>query len=57
MGLVFRTQIDIFKGILKKLKIQNYNEMMQLERKQIENVSNLRKYGIKLKTTNVVELE
>ncbi len=56
MGLVFRTQTDAFKKIIKKLKVQNYEEMMKLERKDIENCVNLRNYGIKLKTTNVVEL-
>lgn len=56
MGLVFRTQTDAFKKIIKKLKIKNYSEMMSLERKQIEECVNLRNYGIKLKTTNVVEL-
>ena len=56
MGLLFRTKIDAFKKIIKKLKIQNYEEMMNLDRKQIEECVNLRNYGIKLKTTNVVEL-
>ena len=56
MGLIFRTYADIFKKILKKLKPADYNEYMQLTRKQIEPVVDLRKYGIKLKTTNVVEL-
>ncbi len=56
MGLIFRTQTDVFKGLLKRLKIKNYEEMMNLERKQIESTTNLRKFGIKLKTTNVVEL-
>lgn len=56
MGLIFRTHADVFKKIVKKLKIKNYEEYMKLERKQIEPVIDLRKYGIKLKTTNVIEL-
>ena len=56
MGLIFRTHADVFKKILKKLKPKDYTEYMQLERKDIEPIVDLRKYGIKLKTTNVVEL-
>ena len=56
LGLVFRTNTEAFKKILKKLKPKNYEEYMQLKRKQIEPIVDLRKYGIKLKTTNVIEL-
>lgn len=56
MGLIFRTHADVFKKIIKKLKVKNYEEYMALERKQIEPIVDLRKYGIKLKTTNVVEI-
>ena len=57
LGLVFRTNTEAFKKIVKKLKPANYEEYMSLERKQIEPIIDLRRYGIKLKTTNVVELE
>jgi len=56
LGLVFRTNTEAFRKIIKKLKPKNYAEYMALERKQIEQVINLRKYDIKLKTTNVIEL-
>ncbi len=57
MGLILRTHTDTFKHILKKLNIQNYEALMKLEREDIENVANLKKYGIFLKTTNVVEID
>ena len=56
MGLVFRTHLDLFKSILKKLKVKDYPSYMNLERNEIESVVDLRKNGIKLKTTNVIEL-
>ncbi|MBW2996028.1 hypothetical protein KY332_01875 [Candidatus Woesearchaeota archaeon] len=57
LGLVFRTNTEAFKKIIKKLKPASYEDYMALERKHIESIVDLRKYGIKLKTTNVVELE
>jgi len=48
MGLVFRTHIDTFKKILKKLKPKNYQEYMQLQREQIEKAEDLKRRGIKL---------
>jgi len=57
LGLVFRTNTEAFKRIVKKLKPKNYEEYMDITREQIERILDLRKYGIKLKTTNVVELD
>ena len=57
MGLVYRTHIDTFNFLIRKLKLKNYQEFMAITRKQIEELVNLKKYGIFLKTTNVVELE
>ena len=57
MGLIFRTHTDTFHFILRQLKLKNYEEFMDITRKQIEKLVNLKKYGIFLKTTNVVELE
>ncbi len=57
MGLIFRTHVNTFKLILKKLKPKDYEEYLKLTRKQIESVTDLRKAGIYLKTTNIVELE
>jgi len=49
--------MDTFRFIIKNTKVKNYQEMMKLDRKQIEKVTDLKKYGIVLKTTNVVELD
>ena len=57
LGLIFRTNTDVFKKIMKKLKPKSYEEYLAITRKQIEPIVNLRKYGIRLKTTNVVELD
>ncbi len=57
MGLVYRTHIDTFHFLLRQIKPKNYEEFMQINRKQVEKLVNLKKYGIFLKTTNVVELE
>ncbi|MBD3354973.1 hypothetical protein GF361_03230 [Candidatus Woesearchaeota archaeon] len=57
IGLVFRTNTKAFKRLIKKLKPKDYSEYMKITRKQVESAFDLRKYGIKLKTTNVVELE
>jgi len=56
MGLIFRTNVSTFKQILKKLKPKSYEEYMKLERKQIESAADLKKAGIYLKTTNVIDL-
>lgn len=57
MGLIFRTHIDTFHFLLRKIQPKNYGEFMNITRKQIEELVDLKKYGIFLKTTNVVELE
>ncbi|MEA2037221.1 MAG: hypothetical protein U9O94_06935 [Nanoarchaeota archaeon] len=57
MGLVYRTHVDTFQFLIRKLAPKNYTEFMEATRKDIEKLVNLKKYGIFLKTTNVVELE
>ena len=57
MGLIFRTHIDTFHFLLRKVTPKNYPEFMNITRKQVESLVNLKKYGIFLKTTNVVELD
>jgi len=57
MGLIFRTHIDTFHFLLRKIQPKNYQEFIDITRKQVEKLVNLKKYGIFLKTTNVVELE
>lgn len=57
IGFILRTHINTFKAIIKQLKIKNFQEMMKLERKDIEKSFDLKKYGIVLKTTNIVEID
>jgi hypothetical protein len=57
MGLIFRTHIDTFHFLIRKVQPQNYMDFMKIDRKSIEKLVNLKKYGIFLKTTNVVELD
>ena len=57
MGLVLRTHTDTFKFIIRTLKLESYQQMMDLTRENIENTVNLKKHGIFLKTTNIVEIE
>lgn len=57
MGLVYRTHIDTFHFLLRKIIPKNYEEFMAIDRKQVEKLVNLKKYGIFLKTTNVIEID
>jgi len=57
IGLILRTHVNTFKYIVKKLNIANYEALMNLKREDIEKVVDLKKYGILLKTTNVVNIE
>ena len=57
MGLIYRTHIDTFQFLIRKVDPQNYEEFMNITRKDVEKLVNLKKYGLYLKTTNVVELE
>ena len=43
MGLILRTHADTFKFLIKNLKVGNYEEMMKLERKDIEKLADLKK--------------
>ena len=49
MSLILRTHMDTFTFLLKKLKIKNYEELMNVSRKEIEEVTDLKKNGIILK--------
>ncbi|MBW2975721.1 hypothetical protein KY366_08435 [Candidatus Woesearchaeota archaeon] len=57
MGIIFRTHIDTFHFVLRKMGPKNYQDFLGITRKEVEKLVNLKKYGIFLKTTNVVELE
>lgn len=57
MGNLFRTHIDTFHFVLRKLKPADYEEYMKIDRKTLDKLVDFAKIGVKIKTTNVVELE
>lgn len=57
MGLILRTHADTFRHVVKKLELKNYEDLLNVKRKKVEEIVDLKKKGIFLKTTNVVELE
>tara|TARA_B100000315_G_C14318106_1_gene469502 strand:- start:290 stop:556 length:267 start_codon:yes stop_codon:yes gene_type:complete len=57
LGKVMRTHIDTFRFLLRKIKPESYVAFMAISREDIEKHISLKKIGIKLKTTNVVELD
>jgi len=57
MGLLLRTHMNSFQFALKKLKIKNYAEFMEITREQLEEIINFKKIKVKLETTNVVFLD
>lgn len=52
MGLILRTHIDTFTFLVRKLKIENYEGFMNVSRKEIEKVTDLKKNGIILKNNS-----
>ena len=56
MGLILRTHTDTFRYIVKTLKVPNYEALLKLTRQDVEKITDLKKYGIQLKTTNFVKL-
>jgi hypothetical protein len=57
MGLVYRTHIDTFHFLIRRLKPVNYAEFLNISREQIEKTADLKKAGVKFKTTNVVRID
>lgn len=57
MGLLLRTHMNTFQFVLRKLAIKNYEEFITITRKQLEGIIDFRKIGVKLDTTNVIELD
>ena len=57
MGLIYRTHIDTFHFLIRKLKPKDYRGYMKIDRKDIEDNADLKKAGIKLPTTNVIRIE
>jgi hypothetical protein len=57
MGLIYRTHIDTFHFLLRKLKPKDYSAYLKITRKQIEEKADLKKAKIKFPTTNVVRID
>ncbi|MCK5283842.1 MAG: hypothetical protein KAK00_10675 [Nanoarchaeota archaeon] len=57
MGLVYRTHIETFHFLIRNIKPEDYEAYMKITRKQIEELADLKKAGVKFRTTNIVELE
>lgn len=57
MGNLFRTHINTFNFVLRKVKPEDYESYMKIERKTLDKLVNFAKIGVKIKTTNIVELE
>lgn len=57
MGLIYRTHMDTFHSLIRRMKPLNYESYMQITRKQIESFADLKNAGIKFKTTNVIGLK
>ena len=49
MGLILRTHMDTFKFLVRNLKINNYKELIDVRREEIEKAADLKKHGIFLK--------
>ena len=49
--------MNTFQFVLRKLAIKNYEEFITITRKQLEGIIDFRKIGVKLDTTNVIELD
>ena len=57
MGKVQKTHINTFRFLMRKLQPENYESFMDITNEQILEKVNVKKLGIKLKTTNVIEIE
>jgi hypothetical protein len=49
MGLILRTHMDTFNFLIRNLKINNYEELINIKQEKIEKAADLKKYGIVLK--------
>lgn len=57
MALVFRTHKDTFSFLLRKLPVKSFEEYLRVTRRDIERTADLKKAGVRFKTTNVVMIE
>ena len=48
MGLILRTHMDTFNLLVRKLKINNYKELIEVRREEIEKVVDLKQHGIEI---------
>lgn len=49
IGLILRTHMDTFHFIIRKLKPQNYSDLMKISKEDVEKVADLKEHGILLK--------
>ncbi|HLC96241.1 MAG TPA: hypothetical protein VJH97_02875 [Candidatus Nanoarchaeia archaeon] len=57
MGQVYRTHMNTFQFLIRKINPADYAAFLAITRLQVEKFADLKKQGISLKTTNVVELK
>lgn len=57
MGNLFRTHTNTFRYVLRHTKPTNYEEYMNISRKTLDKLVNFAKIGVKINTTNIVELD
>ena len=48
MGLILRTHMDTFNLLVRKLKIKNYEELINVGREEIEKAVDLKQHGIEI---------
>jgi hypothetical protein len=51
LGYILKTKKDTFEYIIKKTKVKNYKEMLNITREQIDNVIDLKEQGIVIPLT------
>ena len=48
MSLILRTHMDTFNLLIRKLKVKNYMELIEVTREQIEKAVDLKNHGIEI---------
>jgi hypothetical protein len=46
MSLILRTHMDTFNLLVRKLKIKNYKELIEIKQEEIEKAVDLKQHGI-----------
>jgi len=47
-GLILRTHMDTFNLLIKKLKINKFDDLLKVKQKDIENAVDLKQHGVKI---------